>query len=77
MAVEAMLLSVVKWLLAVEVVVLLTAMWPLKVLVAEVGFLVLAGAMSGRGVRGDEETNFMPPTRGIGRISNNFDATLK
>ena len=39
MAVEAMLLSVVKWLLAVEVVVLLTAMWPLKVLVAEVGFL--------------------------------------
>ena len=26
---------------------------------------------------GDEETNFMPTTRGIGRISNNFDATLK
>ena len=52
MAVEAMLLSVVKWLLAVEVVVLLTAMWPLKVLVAEVGFLVLGGAMSGgRGPR--------------------------
>ena len=76
MAVEAMLLSVVKWLLAVEVVVLLTAMWPLKVLVAEVVFLVLGGAMSG-GVRGDEETNFMPTTRGIGRISNNFDATLK
>ena len=76
MAVEAMLLSVVKWLLAVEVVVLLTAMWPLKVLVAEVGFLVLGGAMSG-GVRGDEETNFMPTTRGIGRVSNNFDATLK
>ena len=49
MAVEAMLLSVVKWLLAVEVVVLLTAMWPLKVLVAEVGFLVLGGAMSGGG----------------------------
>ena len=77
MAVEAMLLSVVKWLLAVEVVVLLTAMWPLKVLVAEVGFLVLGGAMSAWGVSGDEETNFMPTTRGIGRVSNNFDATLK
>ena len=51
MAVEAMLLSVVKWLLAVEVVVLLTAMWPLKVLVAEVVFLVLGGAMSGGGPR--------------------------
>ena len=49
MAVEAMLLSVVKCLLAVEVVVLLTAMWPLKVLVAEVGFLVLGGAMSAGG----------------------------
>ena len=47
MAVEAMLLSVVKWLLAVEVVLLLTAMWPLKVLVAEVGFLVFGRAMSG------------------------------
>ena len=77
MAVEAMLLSVVKWLLAVEVALLLTAMWPLKVLVAEVGFLVLGVAMSGGGVLGDEETNFMPTTRGIGRISNNFDATLK
>ena len=76
MAVEAMLLSVVKWLLAVEVVLLLTAMWPLKVLVAEVGFLVLGRAMSGGG-GGDEETNFMPTTRGIRRISNNFDATLK
>lgn len=77
MAVEAMLLSVVKWLLAVEVVVLLTAMWPLKVLVAEVGFWYLEGRCQGGGVRGDEETNFMPTTRGIGRISNNFDATLK
>ena len=31
----------------------------------------------GGGGGGDEETNFMPTTRGIGRISNNFDATLK
>ena len=45
MAVEAMLLSVVKWLLAVEVVLLLTAMWLLKVLVIEVAFLVFDGAM--------------------------------
>ena len=47
MAVEAMLLSVVKWLLAVEVVVLLTAMWPLKVLVAEVVLGTLRGDVRG------------------------------
>ena len=35
------------------------------------------GDVGGKGVRGDKETNFMPTTRGIGRISNNFDATLK
>ena len=40
---DATLGSVTKWLLTVEVVLLLTAMWPLKVLVAEVGFLVLGG----------------------------------
>ena len=49
-----MLLSVTKWLLTVEVVLLLTAMWPLKVLVAEVGPLVLGGAMPSGVVGGDK-----------------------
>ena len=54
MAVEAMLLSVAEWLLAVEAVLLSVVVWPLKELVAEMGPLVLGGAMPSGVVGGDK-----------------------
>ena len=49
-----MLLSVAEWLLAVEAVLLSVVVWPLKELVAEMGPLVLGGAMPLGVVGGDK-----------------------